>query len=160
MPILTKSGRIVIAESIALRPLHVAWGIGDGAWSAPPSEDSNATTLIQEIGRRTVTEVGFASLDPAGDIILPTGARFVRSVTPTNNLYLRTAFDFSEASGAVIRQIGVFAGTTFVSGLPSGQQYFSPSEVATAGRLLHLENFVPIYRAPAIRESFEVVITF
>lgn len=159
MPILTRSGRVVIAESIASRPLHLAWGLGDGAWSSPPAESLDATELTDEVGRRTVTEVGFVVPDNAGDIVLPTGT-FSRSVTPTNHLYCRTAFDFADASSAVIREIGLFSGTTVVDGLPPGKNYFLPSEIDNPGRLLHLENMVPIYRSPAIRPSFEIVITF
>lgn len=159
MPILTRSGRVVIAESIASRPLHLAWGLGDGAWASPPAESLDATELTEEVGRRIVTEVGFVVPDNAGDIVLPTGT-FSRSVTPTNHLYCRTAFDFADASSAVIREIGLFSGTTVVDGLPPGKNYFLPSEIDNPGRLLHLENMVPIYRSPAIRPSFEIVITF
>lgn len=159
MPILTKSGRVVIAESIAIRPLHLAWGSGDGAWTTPPSENINAEALISEVGRRTVSETAYVIADAAGDIVLPTG-RFTRSSTATNNLYLRTAFDFADGSGLVIREIGIFVGSTTDPALPSGQRYFTPSQLATSGRMLHVENLVPIYRSPAIRESFEVVITF
>lgn len=159
MPILPSSGRIVIAESIAARPLHLAWGAGDGDWLTAPSEDSSATALQDEVARRIATEVAFVVPDPDGDIVLTTG-KFSRSVEPTNNLYVRTAFDFADASSTVIREIGLFSGTVTDSGLPPGQQYFLPAEVTDPGRLLHLENLVPIYRSPAIRESFEVVITF
>jgi hypothetical protein len=159
MPILTKSGRVVIAESIAARPLHLAWGTGDGAWMTPPSEDANATALEHEVGRREATEVAYVVADPAGDILLPTGT-YRRSVTPTNNLYVRTNFDFADASSSVIREIGLFVGTLPIAGLPAGQSYFLPAQVSAPGRLLHLENLQPIYRSSAIRESFEIVVTF
>lgn len=159
MPILTKSGRVVIAESIAARPVHVAWGTGDGAWLTAPSEDPDATTLEAEIGRRVATEVAYVVADALGDIVLPTGT-FSRSVTPTSNLYVLARFDFTEASSSVVREIGVFVGTTTDAGLPGGRQYFTPGQITSPGRLLHLENLVPIYRSPAIRESFEVVISF
>lgn len=159
MPILTKSGRVVIAESIKARAIHLAWGAGDGSWTTPPSEDSNTTALLNEVGRRTATEVTFVVPDVAGDIILPTG-RFSRTATPTNNLFVSTQFDFTDASSSVIREIAVFVGTTTDGALPPGQRYFIPSQVTSPGRMLHLENMVPIYRSPAIRESFDVVITF
>lgn len=160
MPILTRSGRVAIAKSLAAQPLHLAWGIGDGDWVLTvPAEDSNATGLISELGRREVTEVGYVVADPGGAIILPTGT-FSPSPTPTNNLYLRTQFDFSDAPSDVIRECGVFVGSTMIAGLPAGQKYFTPAQVATPGTLLHLEHFQPIYRSPAIREAFEVVITF
>lgn len=159
MPILTKSGRVVIAESIAARPLHLAWGTGDGAWLTPPSESVNATGLQSEIGRRVASEVAYVVPDENGDIVLPNG-KFSRSGTPTNHLYVRTSFNFVDASSSVIREIGLFSGTVAQSGLPDGQQYFTPGEISSPGRLLHLENLAPIYRSPAIRPSFEVVVTF
>lgn len=159
MPILTKSGRVVIAESIAARPLHLAWGSGDGTWTTPPAEDVNAAALQNEVGRRTATEVAYVVPNPSGDIVLPSGT-FSRSVTPTNNLYVRASFDFADASGSVIREVGIFAGTATQTGLPPGQSYFPPSQVTDPGRLLHLENITPIFRSSAIRESFEVIITF
>lgn len=159
MPILTKSGRIVIAESIAARSLHLAWGTGDGAWTTPPAENPDATALQAEIGRRLPTEVAFVLPDGTGDIVLPSGT-FKRSATPTKNLYVRTGFDFAEASSSVIREIGLFSGSTTDTGLPPGQQYFTPGQVTSPGRLLHLENLAPIFRSPAIRESFEIVVSF
>jgi len=159
MAILTKAGRVAIAESLSLRNLHLAWGTGDGAWIVPPSEDVDATHLMAEVGRRLATEIAYVTPSPSGEIVLPTG-NFTRSTTPTNNLYVRTAFDFPDAYSSVIREIGVFVGTQVVTGLPVGQDYFTPGQVTSQGRLLHLENLGPIFRSPAIRESFEVVITF
>ena len=159
MPVLTKSGRVVIAESIAARPLHLAWGVGDGAWLTPPSESVAATALIGEIGRRAVSEVAYVVPDNNGEIVIPTG-RFSRSVVPTSNLYLRFSFDFNDAPSAVIREIGVFVGSVPVAGLPPGQAYFTPDQIATPGRMLNLENIAPLYRSPVIRESNEVVISF
>lgn len=159
MPILTKSGRVVIAESVAARSLYLAWGRGDGAWLTAPDEGSLATSLMAEVGRRVATEVTYAVPDVAGDIVLPTG-RFTRSSSPTNHLFVNVVYDFADASSEVIREIGLFSGPTMVGGLPGGQQYFVPANYATPGRLLHLENLAPIYRSPSIRPSFEIVITF
>lgn len=163
MPILTKSGRVVIAESIAARAVHLAWGVGDGVWTVPPSEDPDATALQAEVGRRVASEVTYAvpvtnPLDPA-EIELPTG-RFNRSVTPTNHLLVSASFDFADAPSSVIREIAIFSNTQVNGGLPPGQEYFLPADIASPGRMLHLENIAPIFRSPAIRESFEIVITF
>ena len=159
MAILTKSGRIVIAESIAARPIHLAWGTGDGSWLVAPNESSDASGLIAEVGRRIASDVGFVTPDPTGDIILPTGT-YKRSATPTNHLFVVTNFDFADGGSSVIREVAIFAGSTIVSGLPAGQKYFTPNQISTPGRLLHLENLAPIFRSPAIRENFEQVITF
>lgn len=159
MPILTKSGRVVIAESIAQRPVHVAWGLGDGAWLTPPSENPNALTLMDEIGRRTANVVGYVVADPDGAIILPSG-RFTESPTPTNALLIEVTFDFADAPSSVIREFAVFVGTETDPGLPSGQRYFTPDQVTSPGRILHLENSPPIYRSPEIRPGFKIVVVF
>ena len=160
MPILTQDGRIAIAKSLAEQPLHLAWGDGDGLWTTTvPPEDTEATELMNELGRRTVTQVGYVVPDVNGTIELPTG-KFSLSATPTNHLYLSTQFEFSDASSSVIREIGVCVGSQMVGGLPVGQTYFAPAQVADPGLLMHVEHFQPIYRSPAIRESFEIVITF
>ncbi len=159
MAILTQSGRIVLAESVAARALHLAWGTGDGAWTIAPPENPASVALQAEVGRRQITAVGYAVPDPAGLIVLDSG-NFSVSVTPTKYLYIQTQFDFLDAQSTVIREIAVFAGSTTVAGLPAGQRYFVPAEIATTGRMLHTQNLVPIFRSPAIRENFEIVIEF
>lgn len=160
MPILTRNGRVAIAEALSQQPLHLAWGTGDGSWATTvPPENVEAVALLNEVGRRTVTTVGFVVEDEDGLIVLPTGS-FTLSATPTNNLYLRTQFEFADAQASEIREIALFAGSQMVAGLPVGQQYFMPSEVSDPGLLVHIENFQPIYRSPAIREAFEIVISF
>lgn len=159
MPILTKSGRVVIAESIQSRPVHIAWGLGDGEWLTPPSEDIDATALINEVGRRTADLVQYVTPDEEGTIVLPTGSYSV-SATPTNHLYIKTKFTFTDAPSSEIREISAIVGTVPVAGLPAGQRYFTPAQIANPGRMLHLENIQPIYRSPAIEETFEIVVTF
>ena len=159
MPILTKSGRVVIAESIQPRPVHIAWGTGDGEWTTPPAEDVDATELLNEVGRRTADLVQFVTPDEDGVIVLPTGNYSV-SATPTNHLYIKTKFTFTDASSSVIREVSAFVGTQPIAGLPAGQRYFTPSQIADPGRMLHLENIQPIFRSPAIEETFEIVVTF
>lgn len=160
MPILTKSGRVVIAESIQARPVHFAWGTGDGVWTTTvPSEDPDATALMNELGRRVADQVSFVVPDAAGSIVLPSG-KFSPSATPTRHLYCKTKFTFTDAPSSVVRELALFVGTEVQAGLPAGQKYFTPGQVTNPGRMLHLEHFQPIYRSPAIEESFEVVITF
>lgn len=159
MPILTKSGQIVLAESISARPLHLAWGSGDGSWTTPLAESNNSTTLLAEIGRREIVEKGYAVPNVAGSIITPNG-NFNASDVPTRYLYLRVVFDYLDAIGSTIREVAVFAGSTFIPGLPGGQRYFIPSEISTPGRMLHIEHLIPISRSPTARENFEFVIEF
>lgn len=160
-PILTASGRITIADSISRRPLHIAWGTGDGAWVSAPSENPTATALLNEVGRRTVTQCLFVVPDSAGSIDTGSGKLSPSpGNAPTNNLYVKANFDFADASGSVIREAAVFVGTQVAAGLPGGQQYFTPGQITDPGILLQIENFVPIFRSPAIQENFEYVITF
>lgn len=160
MSILVNEGRVVIAESISLRPIHIAWGLGDGAWTDPPAESVGATALQDEVGRRLVTTPQFVVPDALGVIELPGGYKFSISGTPTNYLYCTCQFDYGDASSAVIREFGVFVGTDVDAGLPPGQEYFEGAEVTDPGRLLQVENVVPIYRSPAIRETAQFVIQF
>lgn len=160
MAILPKSGRAAIAKAIKTQPIHLAWGLGDGAWTTPAAENTLATHLINEIGRRTAMEVSFVTPDTNGEIAVDSAGRFSRTNTETNQLYMVFKFDFANASDKVIREIGVFVGTQTVANLPSGQVYFVPSEIASSGTLLQLENKTPIYRSASTRETFEILITF
>lgn len=160
MSILAAAGRIAIAETIFAQPLHLAWGTGDNAWTATvPPVAGTETALRAEVGRRRATLVQYVVPDAVGAIGLPEG-NFSVSETPTRSLYIKTDFDFSEASGAAIREIGLFVRAVTQSGLPAGQEYFTPDQITSPGRLLHLKNFQPIYRFPNNRERFEIVMTF
>lgn len=161
MAILTTSGRVAIANAITSLPLHFAWGTGNDSWVTPPAESSVATGLLAEIGRRTATQWAYVVPDVDGAIEVTTG-KF--SLSPggakTNHIWVVGNFDFNEASGSVIREVAVFSDTEIVSGLPGGQMYFTPSQIADPGLMLYLENITPIFRSPAIQENFEAVITF
>lgn len=160
MAILPKSGRAAIAKAIKEQPLHLAWGTGDAEWTNPPVEQTTATALMNEVGRRQVLEVAFVSPAEDGEIAVEGAGRFTRSVTETNQLYLVFKFDFQDAPTDVIREIGVFVGTETDPDLPAGLQYFLPSQLANPGTLLQLENKAPIYRSASTRENFEILITF
>jgi hypothetical protein len=160
MAILPRSGRAAIAKAIKNQSLHLAWGLGDEAWTTPPAEDAEATTLIEEIGRRLATEVAFVVPAVDGDIEIVGSGKFSRTTSETNQIYLSFKFDAGDAPTAVIREIGVFAGTVTDPTLPAGQKYFAPSEVDEPGTLLQLEHKAPIYRAANTRESFDILITF
>lgn len=139
MAILTTSGRTAMAVAIAAQPLHLAWGSGDPAWDeALIPEPIDATALVQEVGRRTVTLVQFCQPDPDGELIVPSG-RFAISAEPTQHLYLRFNFDFADTAAGLIREAGVFLGSVVQSGLPEGQRYFAPADLASPGTLLALE---------------------
>lgn len=124
-----------------------------------PNPSVTATGLSDEIGRRLVDEVEFAVEDENGAIAAPTG-RFSVSVNPTRHLYVRTRFDFADASDQVIREQALFVGTVTDGALPPGQRYFEGAEVTDAGIMLLLQNSPALIRQPTSRETYEFVVSF
>lgn len=159
MAILTLSGRAAMAAAIKAQPIHLAWGEGDPSWDTTPvAETVDLTALVAEVGRRAATKVAFCEPDSEGEIIVPTG-RFTEVIDESNHLFMRFNFDFQDSPDAEIREVGVFMGTQIVTGLPPGQTYFLPAEIADPGILLNIERFTKFTRSSAIRQSFEYVIT-
>ncbi len=123
--------------------------------STPP-ELITSTKLLKEVGRRVVDEVLFCTGDENGELITPSG-RFKPSNVPTNNLYLKFTFDFTDAANQVIRELGVMVGTKVKE---AGKRYFEPQDIENFGILLILEHTVPLIRTAATRETFSFVVTF
>ena len=160
MAILTTSGRIALATAIKDSTLHLAWGRGDVDWdTTAPREPRSATALTAELGRRKVNVVEYCTPQGDGDIVM-LGARFVKSDTPTANLHLRTDFDFNDGLGETIRELGVFVGSRPRDGLPAGQTYFAPQELADPGILLAIDYITAVQRGVGARIAFDFVITF
>lgn len=170
---LTKTGRAAMALAISLRPLSIAWGTGNPDWDEPDAELPsiiNSTSLVNEVGRRLPTTVGFVEPDENGDIIMAKGrgiddtvqeARYRRVEGPTPYLYVQAGYEFQDASNSIIREIGVFMDSVMIEGLPPGQRYFLPSEIAKPGLLLAAQIFKPgITRSPAIRQVIDFVLPF
>lgn len=118
-----------------------------------------ATMLLAEVGRRLVTAKQFCLPDPTGDIVTTTG-RYRSSTTPTRHLHLRVPFDYADGGTAVIRETAVFIRTVTIDGLPPGQFYVTPDQVADPGRLLAIEHQDPMPRAPSIRPTLDFVLNF
>jgi hypothetical protein len=158
--ILTTSGRIAIAAAIKARTAHLAWGSGDAAWgNTPPEPPANSSSLLAEVGRRRATQVDYCAPNVNGAISVPEG-KFNVSTTPTNSLYFRFHFEFEEAVGATIREQAIFLDTVAAAGVPAGQFYLTPAQVAQPGTLLVIERRAPIVRAITTRQLFEFVVTF
>lgn len=168
---LTKTGRAAIARAIAERPLHLAWGSGDPAWDDADAElpsQVNATALVNEVGRRVVSSVGFVLPDDEGNIVIPVGigadgdvqeARYTSVPGPTPYIYIRVNYNFADASNVTIREFGLFMDTVVMPDLPPGQRYFVPAELESPGLLLAAQIVVPsIQRSPAVRQSIEFVL--
>ncbi|RDD35496.1 putative phage protein [Wolbachia endosymbiont of Cylisticus convexus] len=124
-----------------------------------PPELITSTQLLKEVGRRVVDEMLFCVGDENGELVTPSG-RFKPSNVPTNNLFLKFTFDFTDAANQVIRELGVMVGTKVKEELPTGQRYFEPKDVENPGILLVLEHTVPLIRTAATRETFSFVVTF
>ena len=69
MATLQDDGRIALAMAMAAQHVHLAWGRGLPAWDAVAEpEPSNATALVDEVGRRLATFVGYVEPDAAGEV--------------------------------------------------------------------------------------------
>ena len=85
--------------------------------------------------------------------------RYKISEAPTPYLYVRTNFNFEDASNAVIREIGVFLDSVPADGLPEGQQYFTVDQISDPGLLLAAQIITPsIQRSPNVRQTVEFVL--
>lgn len=159
MAILTTSGRIAIAKAIQNENIHLAWGSGDPSWDTTPAQEPlSATGLVTEVGRRKASVVGYCTPDDQGEIITTNG-RFQPSQTPTQYLFFRFAFDFTDGGEATIRELGVFVGTVTDPDLPSGQMYFLPGQIVSPGTLLLIERITAVPRSPSVRTTYETVFT-
>ena len=170
LAVLTKIGRAALVKAVRERPLFLAWGSGDPGWETGEVEMPSlvdASALVAEVGRRIPTLVSFAIPNDNGSIVIPKGrtpsgevqeARYAISESPTPYLYVQTAYSFSDAADAVIREIAVFMDSTVKPGLPPGQQYFLPSEIDDPGLILAAQIFTPaINRSPSVRQVIDFV---
>jgi hypothetical protein len=168
---LTKVGRAAFVKAMKERALFLAWGGGDPAWDEGNAEFPNladATALEAEVGRRAAALAAYAVPDDAGDIVIPKGqsgtgevveARYALSETPTPYLYVQTQFNFADAADEIIRELAVFVDSVPIEGLPPGQRYFLPGEIADPGLMLAVQIFSPpITRSPAVRQIIDFVL--
>lgn len=161
MATLQDEGRTALASAMAAMPVHLAWGRGLGSWDTTPEpEPTSASALVDEVGRRLATFVGYVQPDEAGEIELPSGSKYTVVAGPTRWLYVRVVFNFEDADGETIRELGVVFGSQPVAGLPAGQRYFTPDQIADAGHLYALERVSPFVRNGAVRQTFEYVLPF
>ena len=112
MSIFTHAGRAALAEIVLSRPIHLALGLGEDSWGAPPpAPDYDVTTLRREIGRKKLFRGLFVHPDDHGTLILPGDRKYSISDTPTRHLYLQFLFDYNEGAGGAIRELGLFLNT-------------------------------------------------
>jgi len=119
---------------------------------------SGETALVNEVGRRVATSVEFVVPDPSGNIYTPGGERWTVSAVATRYLYVAAQFDFLEAADETIREVGIFVDSVRAEGVPEGQLYLTPEDVAEPGYLLLLDRFAGISRSPSSRQGFSYVL--
>jgi hypothetical protein len=124
-----------------------------------PDVPSAATALVDEVGRRVANSVQHVVPDPAGLLETADGNKWTVSPIATRYLYLSVLFQFSEAVSDTIREMGIFMDTAAAAGIPPGQQYLRPVEIADIGTLVLLDRLNPIIRSPSTRQGFSFVIT-
>lgn len=123
-----------------------------------PALGSGETALVSEVGRRIASSVEFVVPDDNGNISTPGGARWTISTTATRYLYCSVLFDYLEASAETIREVGIFVDGTRKAGVPEGQLYLTPDQVAEPGYLLLLDRFAGKVRSPSERQGFSYVL--
>ena len=156
MGVLVNAGRIKMCSLIKASTLHVAWGNGDVAWdTTPEAEPLGATALVAEIGRRAATQVEFCVPDDGGDIITPSG-KYSISPSPTQSLFIRANFDFTDSVGETIREAAVFSDG--IVSAPPGTTYFTPGYVSSGGSLLILKRFTAFVRGSDTNETLNFVL--
>lgn len=158
---ITKNGKAKIASIIGNAPLTLAWGRGDAAWAAADYQSAiinGLSDLTHEVGRRKVATIGYAVADNNGSLITPHG-RYQVVPSPTDLLYFRVVFDYTENDSEVIRELGVFVDASVNPSLPAGQEFFTPSQITNKGTLLAAIRLNPaITRSNITRQTFEFVL--
>lgn len=161
MAVLQQAGRIAMAKAVAAQTIHIAWGRGLPAWDdTPEPEPVSAVGLVDEIGRRLVTEVLFVKPDVLGDIELPSGNKYSISAEPTTYLLLRATFGFTDAEGENVREMGVFFGTQLKAEVPAGTRWVLPAQLDNPGEIYTLERRTAVYRSGATRQVEEIILPF
>jgi hypothetical protein len=123
-----------------------------------PPLGAGDTELVSEVGRRVAASVEFVVPDPNGNLFTPGGQRWSVSPDATRYLYVAVQFDFLEASTETIREVGIFVDSVRADGVPDGQLYLTPEEIAEPGYLLLLDRFAGINRSPSARQGFSYVL--
>ncbi|WP_240939316.1 hypothetical protein [Diaphorobacter sp. HDW4A] len=115
---------------------------------------------MDEIGRRLATEVAYVvpATEIDGDIELPGKIFYKRVAEPSQFLFVRATFGFDDAVGESVREMGVFFGTQIAAGVPAGQRYLSPDQIADAGEIWSMEFRARMVRDGGTKGNEEIVI--
>ena len=152
------------SDSSALVKMYLSGQFGD----KPDDVNPYAASSFYAVDRYASYKTRWGSFYEAGGIVIPvaTGsegavqeARYRLVTEPTPYLYVQTAYAYSDASNAIIREMGLFMDTEFIEGLPEGQRYFTPADLKSPGLLLAAQIILPrINRSPSVRQTVEFVL--
>lgn len=169
--IVPNSCRVAQAIAILATPLYCGWGSGLVAWDALPASGGlpagvsppsySATGLVTPVGYRTLSVAKYClPASSGGDITLPTG-NFQSQTAPSNCLFLEFDFAPTDAVNQTIREFAVFSGLTLVAAPVTGPNYFSPTDVASVGQMLMLQNAPALVRGSApVKQAVQFVLQF
>jgi hypothetical protein len=124
-----------------------------------PAASSDMSALTEEVGRRRANTVAFVTPDDEGEIVLADGSRWSISEEPTRYLLVRTIFDYADAADETIREVAIFVGTVAEDGVPNGQAYLTPEEVADPGHMLLFDRPSPLLRSVGRQDGYSYVLT-
>lgn len=118
-----------------------------------------STELLEEIGRRRVVISHYVTPDPEG--IIGIGEDYFSvSATPTNYLYLKFILDPSDGGSETICQLGIFVNVVPNEGIPAGQFWLAPEEIAEKGDMCLLENIAIETMSPLEKTIMECIVEF
>lgn len=113
----------LVAKATLLKTQSFSLAVGEGSllWdTTPQDEDPAATGLVEELIRKAATAVEYATPDPDGTILAPVwdgtsqSKPFSVSVSPTRWLYLAFQLETTDVPTSVIRELGVYAGSSLM----------------------------------------------
>ena len=171
--IVPNSCRVAQAIAILATPLYCGWGSGPGGLGCTagvgrkasgwrqPAQVYSATGLVTPVGYRTLSVAKYClPASSGGDITLPTG-NFQSQTAPSNCLFLEFDFAPTDAVNQTIREFAVFSGLTLVAAPVTGPNYFSPTDVASVGQMLMLQNAPALVRGSApVKQAVQFVLQF
>jgi len=158
-----KEGHKALAKLFKERSdYHLGVG-GCGAetpWTtSPPVPNFDAVAMLEEFGRRKVTQVSYAEEDAGGDIGWD-GSLWSTTTSVTRHVYLKFAFETDEAVNLNVYQVAIFVGTVPQGIVPPGQFYLEPADVLEAGTIMYSQYIVPRIFSEFEKPVFEFILTF
>ena len=162
MAVLQQAGRIALAKAVAAQTIHIASGPRPARLDAAPEpEPITANALVDEIGRRLVTEVRFARPDDNGEIELPSGAALQRQrhTPPPSSTCARPSASTTPRARTCARWACSSAPRSPRTCRPASAGVLA-SQLTGKGELYTLERRPRILRSGSVRQVEEIILPF